>query len=97
MTPLTEVVGNELIRERFGLLAEAAETVATPQIRNQGTLGGNLVQDTRCWYLPRRLAVLPGGRQHLLRRHAGVDETASTASSTRRAASRSPLRTPRRR
>ncbi len=50
MTPLTEVVQNELVRERFGLLAEAAETVATPQIRNQGTLGGNLVQDTRCWY-----------------------------------------------
>ncbi len=50
MTPLAEVVGSELIRERYGLLAEAAETVATPQIRNQGTLGGNLVQDTRCWY-----------------------------------------------
>ena len=50
MTPLTEVVENELIRDRYSLLAEAAETVATPQIRNQGTLGGNLVQDTRCWY-----------------------------------------------
>ena len=50
MTPLTEVVENELVRERYGILAEAAETVATPQIRNQGTLGGNLVQDTRCWY-----------------------------------------------
>lgn len=50
MTSLTEIVQNDLIRERYGILAEAAETVATPQIRNQGTLGGNLVQDTRCWY-----------------------------------------------
>jgi len=50
MTSLTEIVQNEMIRERYGILAEAAETVATPQIRNQGTLGGNLVQDTRCWY-----------------------------------------------
>ena len=32
------------------LLAEAAELVASPQIRNQGTLGGNVSQDTRCWY-----------------------------------------------
>ena len=29
---------------------EAAELVASPQIRNQGTLGGNISQDTRCWY-----------------------------------------------
>src|SRR5262249_51088815 len=33
-----------------GLLAEAAGLVASPQIRNQGTLGGNVSQDTRCWY-----------------------------------------------
>ncbi len=39
-----------LVRERFGLLAEAAELVASPQIRNQGTIGGNVTQDTRCWY-----------------------------------------------
>ena len=38
------------MRERFGLLTEAAELVASPQIRNQGTLGGNVSQDTRCWY-----------------------------------------------
>ena len=41
------------------MLAEAAALVASPQIRNQGTLGGNLAQDTRCWYLPRRLELLP--------------------------------------
>lgn len=49
-TTLTDVVRHPDIRERFGLLAEAAAEVATPQIRNQGTLGGNLIQDTRCWY-----------------------------------------------
>jgi xanthine dehydrogenase YagS FAD-binding subunit len=32
------------------LLAQAAELVASPQIRNQGTLGGNVSQDARCWY-----------------------------------------------
>jgi xanthine dehydrogenase YagS FAD-binding subunit len=50
MTPLTDVVRHPLVRERFGLLAEAAELVASPQIRNQGTMGGNVSQDTRCWY-----------------------------------------------
>src|SRR5690348_14814641 len=50
MTTLTEVVKNPIIKERFGLLAEGAELVASPQIRNQGTIGGNVSQDTRCWY-----------------------------------------------
>src|ERR1700681_941750 len=50
MTPLTEVVKNPLVREKFSLLMEAAELVASPQIRNQGTIGGNVSQDTRCWY-----------------------------------------------
>src|SRR6476659_6305110 len=49
-TPLSEVVNHPVVRERFGLLMEAAELVASPQIRNQGTLGGNVSQDTRCWY-----------------------------------------------
>src|SRR5436190_24160310 len=50
MTPLTQVHRHPVVRERFGLLAEAAELVASPQIRNQGTIGGNISQDTRCWY-----------------------------------------------
>jgi xanthine dehydrogenase YagS FAD-binding subunit len=50
MTPLTEVVHHPVVREKFSLLMEAAELVASPQIRNQGTLGGNVSQDTRCWY-----------------------------------------------
>jgi xanthine dehydrogenase YagS FAD-binding subunit len=50
MTTLTEIVQHPVIKEKYGLLAEAASVVASPQIRNQGTLGGNVSQDTRCWY-----------------------------------------------
>ena len=49
-TTLTEVVRDPAVRDKFGLLMEAAELVASPQIRNQGTIGGNVSQDTRCWY-----------------------------------------------
>jgi xanthine dehydrogenase YagS FAD-binding subunit len=50
MTTLTEVAQSPVIRQKYGLLAQAAELVASPQIRNQGTIGGNVSQDTRCWY-----------------------------------------------
>jgi xanthine dehydrogenase YagS FAD-binding subunit len=50
LTTLTEVLSNPIVREKYGLLAQAAELVASPQIRNQGTLGGNVSQDARCWY-----------------------------------------------
>jgi xanthine dehydrogenase YagS FAD-binding subunit len=50
MTPLTEVVKHAAVKDKFSLLMEAAELVASPQIRNQGTIGGNVSQDTRCWY-----------------------------------------------
>jgi xanthine dehydrogenase YagS FAD-binding subunit len=49
-TTLTEVVKHPVIREKYSLLVEAAELVASPQIRNQGTIGGNVSQDARCWY-----------------------------------------------
>src|SRR5689334_10064590 len=41
-TTLTDVVRHHVVRDKFGLLAEAAELVASPQIRNQGTIGGNV-------------------------------------------------------
>ena len=50
LTTLTEVVRDPVVKEKFGLLAEGAELAASPQIRNQGTIGGNVSQDTRCWY-----------------------------------------------
>ncbi len=50
MTTLTEIVNHAVVKQQYGLLAQAASLVASPQIRNQGTLGGNISQDTRCWY-----------------------------------------------
>ena len=50
MTTLTEVVNHPVIKQKYSLLAEGAELVASPQIRNQGTIGGNVSQDARCWY-----------------------------------------------
>ncbi len=50
MTTLTEISTNPVIRQKYSLLSQAAELVASPQIRNQGTIGGNVSQDTRCWY-----------------------------------------------
>ena len=50
MTTVNEVSESPLVKERFSILAEAAANVASPQIRNAGTIGGNLTQDTRCVY-----------------------------------------------
>jgi len=50
MTTLTEVVRDPTVISKFKLLADAAEAAASPQIRNQGTIGGNVSQDARCWY-----------------------------------------------
>src|SRR5215472_9075579 len=50
MTTLTEIVNHPVVKQQYGLLAQAASLVASPQIRNQGTIGGNVSQDTRCWY-----------------------------------------------
>ncbi len=47
---LTDIAGNEAIRSHYTALAEAAHVVGTPQIRNMGTIGGNLCQRPRCWY-----------------------------------------------
>jgi 4-hydroxybenzoyl-CoA reductase subunit beta len=48
---LTEVAAHQAIRERHTALAQAAGLVSTPQLRNMGTIGGNICLDTRCnWY-----------------------------------------------
>ena len=49
-TTLDAVSSHSLIRSRYAVLAEAAGSVATPQIRNVGTLAGNLSQRPWCWY-----------------------------------------------
>ena len=50
LTKLHEIAGDPRIQDSYTALAEAASKVATPQIRNMATLGGNLCQETRCWY-----------------------------------------------
>ena len=49
-TTITEIADHPTIRGHYTALAEAAETVGSPQIRNVGTIGGNLCQRPRCWY-----------------------------------------------
>src|SRR5688572_25431969 len=50
LTTLTEIAESDLVKSKYTVLARAAARVASPQIRNAGTLGGNLCQDARCWY-----------------------------------------------
>jgi xanthine dehydrogenase YagS FAD-binding subunit len=50
LTTLTEIEKNPLVTKSYRLLADAASKVASPQIRNTGTIGGNVSQDARCWY-----------------------------------------------
>lgn len=50
LTTLAQIEENPTIRRSFPALAEAALSVATPQIRNLGTVAGNLCQRPRCWY-----------------------------------------------
>jgi len=50
LTTLTEIETSQVIQSRYQVLADAARRVASPQIRNTGTLGGNVCQDARCWY-----------------------------------------------
>jgi xanthine dehydrogenase YagS FAD-binding subunit len=50
LTTLREVAEDPLVRRRISGLAQAAAEVASPQLRNQGTIGGNICQKPRCWY-----------------------------------------------
>jgi 4-hydroxybenzoyl-CoA reductase subunit beta len=51
LTPLSAIEDSEFVRRNYRVLYEAAKTVASPILRNMGTLGGNICLDTRCvWY-----------------------------------------------
>jgi len=66
---LSDIVKSPLLKEHCRALTEAACSVATPQIRNAATIGGNLCQDVRCWYYryPRHI----GGPISCLRKGSG--------------------------
>ena len=50
LTKVSDIEKSQTIREQYSVLAEAARSVASPQIRNMGTIGGNICQQPRCWY-----------------------------------------------
>jgi xanthine dehydrogenase YagS FAD-binding subunit len=50
LTTITEVERDPIIRKSYAALAQGAAEVASPQLRHQGTIGGNLCQKPRCWY-----------------------------------------------
>lgn len=61
LTTLTEIINSDVLRNSYALLTDAAGVVASPQIRNIGTLGGNVSQDVRCWYYRRGLSCYRAG------------------------------------
>ena len=63
LTTLAELETSPIVAARYPVLAEAAAVAATPQLRNMATVGGNLLQRTRCWYFrnPRFHCWLKGG------------------------------------
>jgi xanthine dehydrogenase YagS FAD-binding subunit len=50
LVTITELAESRVVKENYPALAQAALSVASPQLRNQGTIGGNLCQKPRCWY-----------------------------------------------
>ncbi len=50
LTPIAEVAADPTVQEIYPGLSQAASEVASPQLRNQGTIGGNICQKPRCWY-----------------------------------------------
>ncbi|MGA3207458.1 MAG: xanthine dehydrogenase family protein subunit M [Syntrophales bacterium] len=66
LTKLSDIASSDVLKKRYQSLQQAAHAVASPQIRNMATIGGNLCQNVRCWYYrsPNSL----GGRVFCLRK-----------------------------
>ena len=67
MTKLSEIESDPIIKETYGLLSQAAHTVASPQIRHMATIGGNICQEPRCWYYR-----YPDNKFNCIRKGGGV-------------------------
>jgi len=61
LTPLADIAASVPINAKYAALAQAAAAVGTPQIREQGTVGGNLCQRPRCWYFRSDIQCLKKG------------------------------------
>jgi 4-hydroxybenzoyl-CoA reductase subunit beta len=55
LTTLTDIAESDVVRKHYRALAEAAAVISTPQLRNMGTIGGNVCLDTRCNYYNQNL------------------------------------------
>lgn len=66
LTRLSTIANDERIRQEAPMLSQAAHSVATPNIRNVGTIGGNLCQNVRCWFYRYPHAI--GGRLDCMRK-----------------------------
>jgi xanthine dehydrogenase YagS FAD-binding subunit len=64
LVTIAEIAEHELINKKYTVLGQAAKEVASPQLRSQGTIGGNICQRPRCWYFR--------GEFHCLRKGADV-------------------------
>jgi xanthine dehydrogenase YagS FAD-binding subunit len=60
-TQIADLAMHDAVRAQFPVLAEACSVVGTPALRNMGTLGGNLCQRPRCWYLRRAIPCYKNG------------------------------------
>ncbi|MEJ2639827.1 MAG: FAD binding domain-containing protein [Desulfosarcinaceae bacterium] len=69
MARLADIAESSRLEETFPMLCEAAASVGSPELRNMATIGGNLCQDTRCWYY--RYPDSMGGRMPCYRKGKG--------------------------
>ena len=53
MAKLSDIAASEVVRGKYSALAKAAESVASPPLREMGTIAGNLCQEVQCWYFRR--------------------------------------------
>jgi xanthine dehydrogenase YagS FAD-binding subunit len=59
LTTLTEIAENTTVQTKYTALAQAAGRAASPELRNRGTIGGNICQHVRCWYYRAEHDVFP--------------------------------------
>ncbi|MFC1983811.1 FAD binding domain-containing protein [Chloroflexota bacterium] len=79
LTTIHDIEMSAIIGDKYEILAEAAHSVAAPQIRNMATIGGNLCQSVRCWYYRRSPYT---GRSFYCRRKGGEQCYSGTGENT---------------
>ena len=50
LVKIADLIENNIVQEKYPLLVQTAKEIASPQLRNMGTVGGNICQRPRCWY-----------------------------------------------